>query len=529
MLAIAAVVPFVGIVLAHADVVPMFDSGLYAECVNDALRAGDPRGLNCFGHPTIGYLLPVALARLSAPGCYGAVIVLNALLGGIALLALCDIVKVVFPAEDRAADRWLLVVAFAVHPILLSAALNLTPDFGVTVFFLLTLRGLLCGSIVGTALAGTALTFSKEPGVVLYLLATGIHTLLFVVPSGPQRLRRLLRSWPLAVPPALLILFYVARSSGAWVNPVHPSTPLIEQVLRLNLFVFLAYCATIFVLQFTWVPTSVIVAHVALCARAALARKPLRFTREERFVWLLFGGAAVTWIAFPTFVNARYFLPLAPLLLLCVGSALGAIDPPRPVLRAGVIAAVAALFLVSAFRTVDPLSRAIFGTFPFGKRTLLYMTSITHECCGFGRDQMVYNVEFTQLHRLVEDVYARFPLEPGTRYAAGEVSDWHLMDRIDDGGRRRTIDWRDSPASRACSSDSIAAAATRPRRVYFIDFPFMWSERDLRILEQGYDVKRVHWVERSGYGLRVLEMTARPQWEPRGTRPLLPYEVPCES
>jgi hypothetical protein len=393
----------------------------------------------------------------------------------------------------------------------------------------LTLRGLLCRSIAGTALAGTALTFSKEPGVVLYVLAVGLHALVFELSPRAQRVRRLVRRWPLAIPPLLLIVFYLARSAGPWVNPVHPTTPLIAQMLRLNLFVVLAYCATIFVLQFTWIPTSFVVAHVALCARAALSRKSLPITRQELFVWLLFATAAAAWISFPTFVNARYFLPLAPLLLLCFASALGAIDPPRPILRASVIAAVAALFLASAFRTIDPLSRAVFGTFPFGKRSLLYMTSITHECCGFGRDQMIYNLEFTQVHHLLEDVHARFPLAPGIRYASSEVADWHLMDRIDGGARRRTVDGRESSISRACSSDSVAAAAVRPRKLYFIDFPFMWPDRDLRILEQGYETNRVEWVERGGYGLRILEMTARPQWSPRGTRPLLPYEAPCES
>jgi hypothetical protein len=423
----------------------------------------------------------------------------------------------------------LLVVAAGVHPVLLSSAVNLNPDFGVTVFFLLTLRALLRGSVVGAALAGTALTFSKEPGVVLFLLAVGLHALLFVIPGpSPGRARRLLRRWPLALPPVLLLLFYVVGNNGLWLNPVQPSAGIFNQVFRVGPELFLAYCAVMLLLQFTWVPTALIVAHLGLCARAALSRAPVPHSRVEIFVWLLAGFVFVASTMFPTFVNPRYFHPLAPLLLLCFASALGALRPPRAAVRAGALVAVAGLFLVSAFRTVDPLSRAVFGTFAFGEREMLSINSITHECCGFGRDQMVYNLEFTQLHRLLDEAYARFPLEPGARYAAASLADWHVMGRIDERSRRRTVDRRDSFAPRLCSGDSVALAAIRPRKLYFLDFPFVRPDRDLRMLEQAYDVTGVHRIERGGYRLRMLEMQRRPGPSAEAPPFKLPQEARCE-
>ena len=506
----AALLPFVAILLAHTDVVPVFDSWLYTDCLTDALvDAPDPRGLNCFGHPTAAYLLPVAIARFFAPGWYGAVIVANALLGAFALLALRDIAALAFPGQDRALDRWLIVLAAGVHPVLLSSALNLNPDFGVTVFFLLTVRALLRGSVAGAALWGAALTFSKEPGIVLYLLAAGLHTIMFVLPGPAEgRARRLLRLWPLAIPPALALLFY-ATAAGVWMNPAQPSAPIADQVLRAPLDVFLAYSAAILVLQFTWVPMVLIVGHLGLCARAAVSRAPLPHSGVETYLWLLFGAAFIALTRLPTFVNPRYFLPIAPLLLLCFASALGALRPPRTAVRATALAGVALLFLISAFRTVDPVSRALFGTFAFGDRQLLSITSLTHECCGSGRDQIVYNLEFTQFHRLVDQVYERFPLESDARYAADGLADWHLMGRIDARTRSRTIDRRDSSAPSLCSADSISVAAVKPRKLYFIDFPFLRPDRDLPKLAQTYDLTAAHQLDQGGYRLRVLEMERR--------------------
>lgn len=39
------------------------------------------------------------------------------------------------------------------------------------------------------------------------------------------------------------------------------------------------------------------------------------------------------------------------------------------------------------------------GTFDFGTHKMLKMTSLTGECCGYGRDQLVYNLEFVHLQR----------------------------------------------------------------------------------------------------------------------------------
>src|SRR5215218_5841655 len=109
------------------------------------------------------------------------------------------------------------------------------------------------------------------------------------------------------------------------------------------------------------------------------------------YVWLL--------SRFVTFSNARYYLPIFPLVLLVAYASAVRLRIP-PAARAGGAAALATLLAVSAVRTVDPVSRGLWGTWQMGERSLLSVTSLTGECCGHGRDQLAYNLEFTALATL---------------------------------------------------------------------------------------------------------------------------------
>src|SRR4029077_13952844 len=102
---------------------------------------------------------------------------------------------------------------------------------------------------------------------------------------------------------------------------------------------------------------------------------------------------------YETYLNVRYLLPIAALLILSFAVGF-LILCARPFVRVVVLGFAFLLVLGSAFRTIDPVSRALWGTFPFGRHPLLALTSWNNECCGFSRDQLVYNLEYLQFDRI---------------------------------------------------------------------------------------------------------------------------------
>ena len=97
----------------------------------------------------------------------------------------------------------------------------------------------------------------------------------------------------------------------------------------------------------------------------------------------------------------------------------------RPGVRRAVLGTYAALLAVSAMRTVDPVSRWLWGTFRFGSHQMLDMTSLTGECCGTGRDQLAYSLEFTRFHDLTDSVVTALVRDTATVIAVPSRMRYH--------------------------------------------------------------------------------------------------------
>ena len=107
------------------------------------------------------------------------------------------------------------------------------------------------------ALFGLALVFTKEPGVLVYALATGLWALLLVARregTVPEKLRRLARAWPLSLPLAAFGGFMVFRLRGGvdplWHNFGHVSLLDTFTTFRLLDQSFIGQLLGIFALQF---------------------------------------------------------------------------------------------------------------------------------------------------------------------------------------------------------------------------------------------------------------------------------------
>lgn len=518
--------PYAALCLSFAGTVPIFDAREYTDCVETAVRVGSfPGSYNCAGHPTAVWAWLVSSLLWMAPDKYWPLVVASVALGLAALWAFFDLLRALFPQSEI--ESALLTACLGAFPVVVSGTVDLNPDHGVLVFFLLALRAIVRERPRQAALFGLALVFTKEPGVLLYALATGLWALILVARregTVPEKLRRLARAWPLSLPLAAFGGFMVFRSRGGvdplWHNFGHVSLLDTFTTFRLLDQSFIGQLLGIFVLQFAWLATLLALPRwIRMAVRAALALGPGQPPALFYFDALLF-AATLLLTRYQTFLNLRYYVAAYPLLLVCAFAGLRELSPAR-LPRLTTLGVLAVLFFASALRTVDPVSKAAMGTIRFGEHEMLDMTSLTHECCGHGRDQLCYNLEHLHLHPLenllLDDLHAR---QSARVLASAALGEHHTVGRLDLKTWRRTLAHEDTVLPRVFIADDLDEGQ-RPPNVVFIRFFFVDNAPDEARIRRLYDEVGEKTYDIHGYRLTAVDYRLR---EPPGN-PLAPRAV----
>jgi len=505
----------------------MWDGYEYASAINrarvDGFQLGD---LRLAGHASHAYAALAIAAQALAPGQTWPILLLNTLLWLISVAGLWRLAAIVFPQPDLRVERSLVTAAFAAQPALLAAVVQPGLDLPVVPWFLWTAVFLLRGRWPWAALTGIALTFTKETGILLYavLAAAVIIWRPGIALGGPGERARAVRRVAILALPGLFFagyLLYRAHSAQSG-EPVvwNAGTAMIGQSLLRQLLVprLDRYVATglalMFVVNFAWIPTLGAAAGLAVTARAITGGQARwkatvqAFASEAGFVALVLAGTTFALTRFATYANARYYLVVAPLLSLLLCAALLRVRA-SPSARRVVLGLYALLSLASTIRTIDPVSRGMFGTFPFGNRALLNLTSITHECCARGRDQLGYNLEFTTLERLMDDALAAAQAGDSTLIVLPDSTNWHTIPLLDPRTSRRTIDSTEAIVPLVMVPDSASRyTRARPRGVY-LALPNGSAQRGLEQLAASFVIGPERRFVRGPYELSAYQLTPR--------------------
>lgn len=513
-----ALVVYAGVCLCFVDYVPIWDGRIYFDCLQAAVERGwFASGYDCAQHPTTLYMWLLGLALRVHPDSYAPIIVANVLLGWLAIVAFYRLALVLAGPDGRALAA-VATLAFAVHPAVTASTVQLTPDFGVLVFTLLAVEAFSRDKPGLAAVWSVPAVFSKESGLLLAVLGAAVYAVLFVTrrPGAlADKRRAALRALPLLVPPllyagrALLRLLYPGVVQGPWDAPGQAS--LLRQFLSFSFLdnAFPAALVTILVLNYAWVAALPIALS---CARALgrllMGAVPEPRSTADRLVTALFVGALLLLTRFKTFDNVRYYLPVFPLLLLVSMRSLSALRLTAKA-RTAFMGLIAAAFLTSNLRTTDPVSIATFGSFDFGTHRLLRMTSLTGECCGFGRDQLVYNLEFTQFHYLQDQLFAELKSAPNVGFACHTLADFYLVGPLDPATGQRTTRRGSARKLPLLTLKSLDSLLEQPQAVRYIDYPNFDGQERATWLSR-YQVAGSRPYERGGYRLQVYDLIERP-------------------
>jgi hypothetical protein len=274
------------------------------------------------------------------------------------------------------------------------------------------------------------------------------------------------------------------------------------------------YLALMFLLSFAWIATLGAAGGFLVTARRMARERAwwpaiLRsFAGEIGFVAILTAATAYALTRFASYANARYVLAIAPLLALLYLAGLVALCVPV-VARRILLAVWAVLSLVSVVRTVDPVSRLVFGTFSFGDRELLRLNSITHECCARGRDQLAYNLEFTTLAALTDDALAAMRAGDSTLVVLPDSTNWYVIPGLDARTGHRTIDSATAIAPLVVESDSAALYTTARSASLYLALPNGPADRGLSQVAETFAVGPERRFTRGPYWLSAYRLSPR--------------------
>ena len=521
----ATTVVALALLVPRVSFVPLWDGGFYAECVLTAVQNGlRPYWLRCVGHSSQAYVLLAGVARWLAPEGTLSFFVLDSLLFAAAGVGFYRLMRLALPSRELDVERAQATGAFVLQPSFLAAVLQPNLDLPVLAGFVWCLVTLIERRWLWTTFVGLAMVFSKETGVLLYGVTCACYAL-WVVARDPrpwrERAHGVLRMSPLAIPLLAFSAYFVAyaifrpTSAPVWVGYSRKST-IAEQFIVPHFDAFTAsYLTMIFVLNFAWIPTLTIAADLVAGLRARLGHRMRAVPGLDRGVVVLLAivttGVAYFLTRYATFTNPRYVVAAVAMLLAMFVIALVRLGFP-PAIRRGLLALYTALLVVSCVRTVDPVSRLAFGTFPVGSHRMLSVSSITKECCGpFGRDQLAYSLEFTVFDDLVNGALAATDGDVDSlTIVLPDEGDWHVVDRFDRASRRRTLDQHNARRPWTMIATAAVSGELRsPARAWYFALPNQDFAGGLRKLGTLYDIGPERRVQRRGYAMSIYPLVLR--------------------
>ena len=516
---VLVIAAYVFVTIQYLDFVPLWDGAVYYDgarrAIDAVLSTGSLFAAEVHGHVSFAWMLLLSLPTLLAPddirvfNAWVVALSVGAVLGFHHLLGTF--------AGDRIAP-WELApwtAAFAFHPVVTGNWLNPNLDSGLMLFAIFHVLGWVKGRYVLALLAGLGLVFTKETGLLLYPVAPVAVWIAF--PGRRAEWRRPMSLAALLVPAAAFVLYAVAK---IW----HAELPLtwqglgywqgvgtVETLLRpLNVLHFDAMTAAqlvhAFVLNGQWVFTGmvgVVLVHYW--------QSPGKDVAGRRTMTLLLLVSLATLYAVTRFCphdNTRYVLPfLWSFVLLGAVAVLRVVD--RRALRVALGVAAMALSIAGLFRTIDPVSLRLFGSFDFGEHRMLRMTTIARGCCGYGRDQLVYNLQFTNFH------YLQYPLFASIRPSAQTVviqawdTHWAIQMPLTEEGFRRTMSTGDTVTPIYTYLAEYEQRYADTDEVVYIEYPNADNRRQLERLGQLFRHRWRFTVRRGSYALDAWRFWGR--------------------
>ncbi len=496
-----------------SDFTATMDGRLYYDALSEAISARPFDVLNFafFGHTSLLFGLVMAPWKILSGHSDQAFNVGLSLLTALGIYAFHRLLEI-FGSKMSSRERLSWTALFAIHPTILSNTFNYNLDQGMLSFFLMFLAAHFTGRRAWAIVWATLAVHSKEPGLALCLLALGSDFLVEAVPYRSKRVAWIKRHALTAIIPTMsLVLFFfykivVRDSEGLWVTDYADAQPSLLMII--NPFYAppprMVFFFQVVGLNFNWLFLALVIgACVLLRSKHPAEPTSSGVQRPVLLTATLFLSATYLQTRFLTFTNSRYVMVAVALFLLfafvTISTAIS-----RESRRTISALLLGTLLLCANLRTIDPVAMLFFGTFEFGKHRVLDTTALTGECCGRGRDQLVYNLEFFKIGALTKLALQDIKPRDGTAIATHPLAIF-MLPPIDP----TTLRFAKGTASvrQAFNTVGDLTRSAVPATVPYFSFPMFNNQADLKALGQLYAQSSTKVYSADGYEITVHTYT----------------------
>lgn len=397
-------------------VLPRWDAGEYYNGIVNACEnfkfsfSYILENFNICGHVSMGYTIFPALFEFIFKKQYIGVNLANLILE---LISVYFVYKIVQKVTKKESDLYAAICAglYGIAPMLLGTFAYFHLDYGIMIFFVFLIYAHVYEKNIARVIFGILLCFTKETGIIIfagYLIGYGVYRFAVTKGSFGEKAKAVLKDkiiWTSLIPVVLLAAYMLYEGGVSW-QPVNEEQGVLRwQNDGTNCFGFsvtniLNKIKQIFILNFMWIPTLVIIICTIIKAKKQIASE----TEKKRECMYLLTGTLIGHVLFSIlYITAplpRYNMIsdcILIMLSICLLSDVLSVHLKKKRLIPGIVA-VGILFMVEAFFTIDPLTLLTFQVIETGGVPL-----VKADYPYYG-DAIVYNYQYTFLDSAITGV-----------------------------------------------------------------------------------------------------------------------------
>lgn len=369
--------------------------------------------LNLNGHPSMLYAGYLSIGQLFFWDNQYVLHIQNIFLN--ILSGYCFYKLVIFFVGRKSYFESILIASiYLFNPLINASLFNLNLDFPVLIFFTIFIYCFVYDKKYFAIISATFLIFSKENGIILYLLfLSALYPTSLICALKGKIPRKSMKESLLYLLPLLLLGLYVLvkmlfKQSPFFSADHGSSLNIIKEFFSWKFPVIWTRLLEIFVLNFNWIP-SIFITIGAFKAIAQLKCVDLKINRNKIYfigIIAIFIGYLITSLfLFKYLVHPRYMVANIFFILLLFATSLYYVIKIR-VIRILILCLYVILIFFQNSKSLDPLSNKAFGYYYFGTHKIINIDKMINENYGYGpRDAMAYNLQYTVIDKLIRASY----------------------------------------------------------------------------------------------------------------------------
>jgi len=507
---------FLCAILPLMTVAPAWDSASFYICITNATGTHfHLHNFRCANHASVLYFLLLGITQYIDYGNVRLVYFINIL---IAIGGAVGMYGILQRRNDqlRETERGLLAALFLAAPVFFAHVIHINLDMAMTCFFVIFLSFLLHRRWWLAGFFAGMMVFTKETGMALYAATIVLFSIIVLPPFlRSQKWHRTLgQITPLLIPGLGIALYFLWLRLEGWSvlwNATEKPMMINPFLIPINDRIFRLYLGNIFIVNFQWIITTVIAIALIIGTirwrrnRSSVMGKPATASANRERLFLIFVAIATVYIT--TLVRpwsmARYVLAAYPVLLIVFSFALTSLWR-NWIVRSLILSVILIAFVMSNLRTIDPVSKAFYGTFPFGTHAILQIDA-RPVAESFKRDEMIYNLEYIEIEHLYSDAMAALRPSPTTPVVMGESGAFYFPPLIDAVTYRPTTVWNRSMKRRIVGGSwelrSLLQSKEQPPLIHLIAFPNLDNSKVLTLLKDRYRETDQRVFAHDGYSI----------------------------